>query len=102
MPERIKVNLPHSLHYRNTTTILLLLYDSAQGNAYSANTMSDWQHKGAFVIQFRPEAEVDSGRFEGRVEHIASSRATHFRSLDEFLAFVAQALKQARADRQDR
>ena len=54
--------------------------------------MDQWQYKGAFVIQFRPETDVEAGRFEGKVEHVASSKATRFHSLDELLAFIATVL----------
>jgi hypothetical protein len=59
--------------------------------------MKGWQHTSAFVIQFLPEAEVEAGWFEGRVEHIASSMTTHFHSLEEFLAFVSGVLKEVRS-----
>jgi hypothetical protein len=58
--------------------------------------MDDWQHKAAFVIQFRPETDVEAGRVEGRVEHVASSKATRFHSLDELLAFVTGVLVEIR------
>jgi hypothetical protein len=48
----------------------------------------------AFVIQFRPEANVEQGRWEGRVEHVASGQARHFQSLDELLTFLAWGLTQ--------
>lgn len=51
--------------------------------------MSEWQHKAAFVIQFRPETDIAAGRFEGRIEHVASTRAKRFRSLDELIDFIA-------------
>jgi hypothetical protein len=52
----------------------------------------------AFVIQFRPEADVKQGRFEGRVEHVASGQAAHFHSLDELLAFLARVLTDVHAE----
>jgi hypothetical protein len=58
--------------------------------------MDRWQHKGAFVIQFWRKTEVESGRFGGRIEHIQSSRATRFQSLDEILAFVTEVLANVR------
>jgi len=58
--------------------------------------MDGWQHKAAFVIQFRPETDLDAGRFEGKVEHIASYKATRFHSLDELLAFIASVLAEVR------
>ena len=54
--------------------------------------MDGWQYKAAFVIQFRAETDIEAGRFEGRVEHIASCKATRFHSLDELLAFIASVL----------
>ncbi len=51
--------------------------------------MKGWQYKAAFVIQFRPETDIETRRLEGRVEHIASTKATRFHSLDELLAFIA-------------
>ena len=54
--------------------------------------MDGWQHKLAFVIQFWPETDVDAGRFEGRIEHIASYRAKRFHSLDELLSFIGGVL----------
>jgi hypothetical protein len=58
--------------------------------------MAGWQYKAAFVIQFQPETDIEAGRFEGRVEHIKSSRATRFHSLDQLLAFIASALSEVR------
>jgi hypothetical protein len=49
----------------------------------------------AFVIQFRPETDVEQGRFEGRVEHVASGQAVHFHSLDELPVFLARALTES-------
>jgi hypothetical protein len=60
------------------------------------------QHTGAFVIQFQPETALEAGSFEGRVEHIASSMAMHFRSLEEFLNFVTRVLAQVRAEQPER
>ena len=59
---------------------------------YSPLIMKGWQYKGAFVIQFRPETNIEAGRFEGRVEHILSYNATRFHSLDELLDFIASVL----------
>jgi hypothetical protein len=50
----------------------------------------------AFVVQFRSETDVEAGRFEGRVEHVASGQAAHFKSLDELLAFMVRVLTDAR------
>lgn len=60
--------------------------------------MKGWQYRGAFVIQFRPESDIKSGRCEGRVEHVASYKATRFHSLDELLEFIHCVLKEGNAD----
>ena len=59
-----------------------------------------WQYKAAFVIQFRPETNIPAGRFEGKVEHIASYKATRFHSLDELLGFIASVLTEVRDSEQ--
>jgi hypothetical protein len=51
--------------------------------------MEGWQYRAAFVIQFRPETDIEARRFQGRVKHIASYKATRFHSLDELLSFIA-------------
>jgi len=51
----------------------------------------------AFVVQFRVETDVARGRVTGRVEHVMSGQATHFSSLEELLAFIAQVLTTVRA-----
>jgi hypothetical protein len=58
--------------------------------------MEGWQHKLAFVIQVRAETDIQAGRFEGRVEHIMSTKATRFHSLDELLDFIAEVLAHVR------
>jgi hypothetical protein len=60
--------------------------------------MKDWKYKGAFLIQFQPETDIETGLCQGRVEHITSYKVVRFRSLEELLAFVAQVLTEARAD----
>ena len=59
---------------------------------YCLLCMEKWQYSAAFVIQFGPETNIGAGRFEGRVEHIASTKAKRFHSLDELLSFVASLL----------
>ena len=54
--------------------------------------MEGWEHKLAFVIQFRPETDAKAGRFEGKVEHIATYEAARFHSLDELFTFIARVL----------
>jgi len=52
----------------------------------------------AFVVQFRTEADVERGCFEGRVEHVVSGQASLFHSLDELLAFFARVLTTVRTE----
>jgi hypothetical protein len=54
--------------------------------------MGGWQSKAAFVIQFREDTDIPAGRFEGKIEHIASYRAMRFHSVEELLAFTASVL----------
>ena len=63
--------------------------------------MNGWQHKGAFVIQFMADADIESGRLAGRVEHVASSKAAHFHTLDELLVFLGRVLTDVRAAPQE-
>jgi len=55
-------------------------------------------HKTAFVIRFDSNADIESGRIEGRVEHVASYRAKRFHCLEELLSFVDRVLKEVRAE----
>jgi len=52
----------------------------------------------AFVVQFRAEADVERGRFEGRVEHVMSGQSSRFHSLDELLVFMARILTKGRIE----
>jgi hypothetical protein len=54
--------------------------------------MDQWPYTRAFVIQFRPETDIEAGRFEGKVEHVPSCKTTRFHSLEELLAFIASVL----------
>lgn len=47
------------------------------------------------MIHFRPETDVEAGRFEGKVEHIASYETMRFSSLEELLAFIVRMLSEA-------
>jgi len=40
----------------------------------------------AFVVQLAADASPDG--WSGRVEHVVSGRSTHFRALDQLLAFM--------------
>jgi len=46
----------------------------------------------AFVVQVYAEAEINRGRFFGRVKHIVSSQATHFDSRAAVVTFLTQML----------
>ena len=68
--------------------------------SYSPPKMEGWQQKLAFVIQFRPETDIDAGRIEGKVEHIPSYEVTRFFSLEELLNFIAGVMTKVRNDEQ--
>ena len=46
-----------------------------------------------YVVQLRPDIDVNAGQFEGRIEQIDSGRSAHFRSIQEFLAFIAASIQ---------
>jgi hypothetical protein len=48
----------------------------------------------AFVVQFLEETQVEAGYMVGRVEHVISGEAMHFRSLDALLGFLARVLRE--------
>lgn len=50
----------------------------------------------AFVVQFRAEADIEQGRFEGRVEHIVSGRAAYFHRFEDLEAFLIQVMNGVR------
>ena len=54
--------------------------------------MRTWQSNAAFVVQFREGTDLEAGRLEGKVEHIASYKAARFHSIDELIAFMARVL----------
>lgn len=41
-----------------------------------------------FLVQLAPDASPADGRFHGRVQHMRSSDAAHFETLDELAAFM--------------
>jgi hypothetical protein len=49
-------------------------------------------HRRAFVVQLHAESDVARGLVFGRVEHVVSGEAAHFRTLDELVAFMAGVL----------
>jgi hypothetical protein len=65
---------------------------------YSPPMMNGWQHNGAFVIKFRPETDVSSNIFYGRIEHVASHRQIRFETLEELLEFLYSTLTEIRAE----
>jgi hypothetical protein len=50
--------------------------------------------KRAFVVQIHTDAKVEQGKWQGRVEHIVSYRATRFQSLEELVAFMVKILSE--------
>jgi hypothetical protein len=50
----------------------------------------------AFVVQFGPATQVDTGQVDGRVEHLVSRQATRFQSLEALLAFISRVLREVR------
>jgi hypothetical protein len=51
-----------------------------------------WQSQAAFVVQFREDTDIRTGRLEGKVEHIASYESARFHSVEELLGFIARVL----------
>jgi hypothetical protein len=58
--------------------------------------MEGWQTKAAFVVQFREDTDIEAGRLEGKVEHIASYKMTRFHSVEELLTFIGRVLTEVR------
>jgi hypothetical protein len=67
---------------------------------YCPLSMEGWQHKSAFVVEFRSETDIQAGQFEGRVKHIAPTKTTRFHSLNELLTFIANVLATVRSSDQ--
>jgi len=53
--------------------------------------------RGAFVVHFRLNSDVEGGELAGRIEHIASGQLAHFTSVEELLTFIGQVLAGVRA-----
>ena len=64
--------------------------------------MNDFQHAGAFVVQFRPSTDFECGPVEGRVEHIASGLTAQFTSTRELLDMLARLWRTVQADEEQR
>ena len=71
-------------------------YDCERRRRYCPLLMEGWQSKAAFVIQLREGTDVEAGKVEGRIEHIASYRSARFQSPDEMFAFIARVLNEIR------
>jgi hypothetical protein len=56
------------------------------------------QHLGAFVLLFRADTDIEAGRFEGRVEHVATGRQARFHSVAELRTFIEQVLRAVGAE----
>ena len=56
---------------------------------------SDWSYTGAFVLQLGPATDIEAGKLEGRVEHVASTRSARFGTLDELLTALREILADA-------
>jgi hypothetical protein len=68
---------------------------------YCLLSMKEWQYRAAFVIQIQPDSRLDEGQIKGRVEHVASTKAMRFYSIDELIAFITTVLTDARNTEQD-
>ena len=55
----------------------------------------------AFVVQFRAETHIPSGRCVGRVEHVVSGQAAPFETCEELLAFFVRVLTCVQEERPD-
>jgi hypothetical protein len=62
--------------------------------------MEAWQSQAAFVVHFRENTDIQAGRLDGKVEHIASYKSARFHSADELLAFIARVLTEIRGAEQ--
>jgi hypothetical protein len=51
----------------------------------------------AFVIQLHPETDLRPGKWSGRVEHVDSGQADHFRSEEELLRFIERTVTEIEA-----
>lgn len=46
----------------------------------------------AFVVQLREGSPLDAAQLQGRIEHVASGKATTFESVEQALEFMRQVL----------
>ncbi|HUA18572.1 MAG TPA: hypothetical protein VMB25_07495 [Bryobacteraceae bacterium] len=54
--------------------------------------------QGDFVIQVRPETDLDRGILRGRVEHMDSGQSVRFQTVEELVSFIAQHLQASDAE----
>lgn len=62
-------------------------------NSFLTSLWSPTMQRG-FVIQLYSEADLDAGKFVGRVEHVDTGRADGFRSAEELVRFIEQTVKE--------
>jgi hypothetical protein len=60
--------------------------------------MNGKQHTEAFVVLFRAGTDVAAHHCDGRLEHVASGRVTHFQSVEELAALLRRWLTDLRAE----
>lgn len=60
--------------------------------------MTGKQHTEAFVVQFRDGTGLAAEQCDGRLEHVASGRVTHFQSVEELAALLRRWLTDLRAE----
>jgi hypothetical protein len=73
---------------------------ATRGVRYCPSLMKEWQSDAAFVIQFRHSPDIEAGRVEGRIEHIASYKAARFHSVNELFGFINRVLADIRDSRE--
>jgi hypothetical protein len=59
--------------------------------------MNRWPPPFSFVLQLPGDADIEAGRFAGRVEHVVSGRSVRFSSLEELRGFIAETIADVRS-----
>jgi hypothetical protein len=67
---------------------------ATRGKQRALSTASHLPTDRAFVVQFTASTSLPQQQVTGRVEHVVSGQSTHFQSLEELLAFIAQVFEQ--------
>jgi hypothetical protein len=57
-----------------------------------STTQPTYPARRAFVVQIHVEADVAHNDVWGRVEHIVSGQATHFRTVEALVQFIEQVM----------